>query len=103
MQDKELHQTILGLTTPWQVADFELDVNGGEIRVSVEHPRGVKFECTECDCSLPCFDNGEERRCLACYSKSFGCFHIVVSSGGLLVTESIGIPGRQRSDCDGET
>ena len=26
MQDKELYQTILGLSTPWQVANVELDV-----------------------------------------------------------------------------
>ena len=37
MQDKELYQTILCLSTPWQVEDVELDVNQGEIRVSVEH------------------------------------------------------------------
>ena len=41
MQDKELYQTILGLDTPWQVADVELDLKEGEIRVSVEHPLGV--------------------------------------------------------------
>lgn len=62
MQDKELYQTILCLDTPWQVADVELDLKEGEIRVSVEHPRGVKFDCPECGCSLACFDHGEERR-----------------------------------------
>jgi len=62
MQDKELYQTILGLDTPWQVADVELDLKEGEIRVTVEHPRGVKFDCPECGCSLACFDHGEERR-----------------------------------------
>ena len=62
MQDKELYQTILGLDTPWQVADVDLDLKEGEIRVSVEHPRGVKFDCPECGCSLACFDHGEERR-----------------------------------------
>ena len=47
MQDKELYQTIRGLSTAWQVADVELDVGQDEIRVSVEHPRGVKFCCPE--------------------------------------------------------
>ena len=45
MQDKELYQTILCLDTPCQVADVDLDLKEGEIRVSVEHPRGVKFAC----------------------------------------------------------
>jgi len=62
MQDKELYQTILCLDTPWQVADVDLDLKDGEIRVSVVHPRGVKFDCPECGCSLACFDHGEERR-----------------------------------------
>ena len=62
MQDKELYRTILCLDTAWQVADVDLDLKDGEIRVSVEHPRGIKFACPECGCSLACFDHGEERR-----------------------------------------
>ena len=45
MLDKELYQTVLCLDTPWQVADVDLDLKESEIRVSVEHPRGVKFAC----------------------------------------------------------
>lgn len=52
MQDKELYQTIRGLDAPWEIADAEMDANDGEIRVLVEHPQGVKFDCPERGCSL---------------------------------------------------
>ncbi len=40
MQDKELYQQILGLTSPWTVSEVKLDMPSQEIRVRVEHPRG---------------------------------------------------------------
>lgn len=62
MQDKELYQQILGLNSPWSVRDVELDHDHSEIRVSVEHPRGAKFCCPDCQTSLACHDHTEERR-----------------------------------------
>jgi transposase len=53
VQDKELYQQILGLVSPWTVASVELDHQAQEIRVQVEHPRGAKFRCSECDCECP--------------------------------------------------
>jgi hypothetical protein len=47
MQDKELHQHILGLTSPWTVRDVNLDTENQEIRIQVDHPRGTKFCCLE--------------------------------------------------------
>ena len=62
MQDKELYQQILGLSSPWTVSDVQLDHDSQEIRVRVEHPRGAKFCCPECSAELPCHDHAAERR-----------------------------------------
>ena len=62
MQDKDLYQQILGLDSPWTVSDVELDHEQHEIRVHVNHPRGAKFCCPECQRELPCHDHAEERR-----------------------------------------
>ncbi len=97
MQDKELYQTILGLSTPWQVENVELDVIQGEIRVSVEHPRSVKFGCPECACSLPCFDHGEERRWRhlnSCQFKTIRC-----TPGWVLLGPSIVLLGPSIHAC----
>ncbi len=38
MQDKELYQQILGLSSPWQVTSVELEKASQEIRVGDDHP-----------------------------------------------------------------
>src|SRR5690606_29082048 len=62
MQDRELYQQILGLQSPWSVSGVELDAEAGEVRVRVEHPRGAKFSCPDCDRELACHDYAAERR-----------------------------------------
>ncbi len=62
MQDKELYQHVLGLCFPWTVANVALDIEAQEIVVSVEHPRGTKFCCPDCQLELPCHGHAEERR-----------------------------------------
>jgi len=62
VQDKELYQQILGLSSPWAVADVQLDLEAQEIRVRVEHPRGAKFRCCECESECPIHDHADERR-----------------------------------------
>ena len=62
MQDKELYQHILGLTSPWTVRNVNLDTENQEIRIQVDHPRGTKFCCPECQQELSCYDHGEERQ-----------------------------------------
>lgn len=62
MQDKELYQHILGLSSPWFVESVELNTEAQEIVVAVEHPRGTKFCCPECTRELPCYDHAEKRR-----------------------------------------
>jgi hypothetical protein len=43
MQDKELHQHILRLTSPWAVSSVELDIPAEEIQVSVEHTDAINY------------------------------------------------------------
>jgi transposase len=62
MQDTELYQQILGLESPWTVAGVELDAVNQQIDVRVDHPKGTKFCCPECETSLPCYDHAAERQ-----------------------------------------
>jgi len=41
MRDKELYTQILGIRSPWKVADVELSVEDGEIKVIVEQKANV--------------------------------------------------------------
>ena len=61
MLDKELYQQILGIGAPWHVSEVDLDASSQEVRIRVDHPRGTKFQCPECQTDLPCHDHGEER------------------------------------------
>lgn len=62
MQDRELYQQLLCLDSPWTVSQVELRLEDQEILVHVEHPRGTKFRCPECERELACYDHAEERR-----------------------------------------
>ncbi len=78
MQDKELFQVILGLDSPWTVAEVELDTDAGEDLCDVDHPRGTKFCCPDVT-ALPCYDHTDERRWRhldSCHTRRFswlGC------------------------------
>lgn len=62
MEDRELYQHILGIESPWSVSEVEFHTFSEEIRVHVEHPRGAKSCCPECERELPCYDHAETRR-----------------------------------------
>ena len=62
MRDTELYQHLLGLVVPWEVSRVELSVDGGQVDVWAEHPRGTRFACPECGLELSVYDHGEERR-----------------------------------------
>lgn len=62
MQDKELYQYILGLKSPWSVAEVRLDVEHQRIDVRVSHPEGTRFGCPECGAVLACYDHAPERQ-----------------------------------------
>ena len=61
MRDTELYQHLLGVVAPWTVRTVELSVQDGRVDVWVEHPRGTRFVCPECERELSVYDHCEER------------------------------------------
>ncbi len=61
MRDTELYRQVLGLESPWGVSRVELSTEGGRVDVWVNHPRGTRWACPECEQVLPTYDHGEER------------------------------------------
>jgi transposase len=61
MRDTELYRQVLGLESPWEVDRVELSTEGGRVDVWVNHPRGTRWACPECEQVLPTYDHGEER------------------------------------------
>jgi transposase len=61
MQEKEFYQQILGLTSPWFVAEVKLDTENQDVDVYVEHPAATKFCCPECQQELACYDHTSPR------------------------------------------
>ena len=62
MQDTELYQHILGLSSPWSVSSVQLDVEAQQIDVQVSHPEGTRFCCPECERELSCYDHAPPRQ-----------------------------------------
>lgn len=61
MRDKDLYAQILGIKSPWQVADVELDVSKGEVTVQVEQEAGAKSCCPSCGKESPGYDSRRRR------------------------------------------
>jgi len=61
MRDKDLYAQILGIKSPWQVADVELDVSKGEVTVQVEQEAGAKSCCPSCGKESPGYDARRRR------------------------------------------
>lgn len=56
MRDKDLYAQILGLRSPWQVTDVELNVAAGEVKVYVEYEAGTEHVCPGCGSASPGYD-----------------------------------------------
>jgi len=56
MRDKELYTQILGIQTPWEVSDIELDIKAGEVKVYVQQKPGTKQKCPKCGVSCAGYD-----------------------------------------------
>jgi len=61
MRDKDLYAQILGIKSPWQVADVELSVSNGEVTVQVEQAAGAKSCCPSCGKESPGYDSRRRR------------------------------------------
>jgi transposase len=56
MRDKDLYTQIMGIRSPWQVADVELSVTVGEVTVFVEQEPGAELVCPTCGVPSPGYD-----------------------------------------------
>ena len=56
MRDKDLYAQILGLRSPWQVTDVELNMAAGEVKVYVEYEAGAEQLCPTCGTASPGYD-----------------------------------------------
>jgi len=64
MQDRQLYEQILGITSPWFVERVELElenVEEGEVRVQLAHHEGTLWPCAECGRECPLHDHLPER------------------------------------------
>ena len=61
MQDIELYQQVLGLSSPWKVSGVKLDPAAQSIVVDVAHAGGTRWRCPQCERELATYDHCEER------------------------------------------
>jgi transposase len=60
MQDRELYQQILGIRSPWRVAEVKLEFTEGRVLIRVEHAPGERWPCPTC--GEPCAMHDHRRR-----------------------------------------
>lgn len=61
MRETELYQKLLGLESPWFVAEVKVDASSQKIDVFVEHPQGTSFACPQCGKSCSVYDHSPTR------------------------------------------
>jgi transposase len=61
MRDKDLYAQILGVKSPWQVTDVELELSAGEVRVFVEPEPGAKLVCPICGAACAGYDKRQRQ------------------------------------------
>ena len=61
MNDVQLYQAILGITSPWHVEEVKLALDEGQVDVHVAHGKGERFDCPECGRSCAVYDHAPER------------------------------------------
>ncbi len=60
MRDRELYQKILGIESPWEVVDVELDMAAGEVRVHVANGE-ARLACPRCTQRCSRYDTRRRR------------------------------------------
>lgn len=61
MEDRELYQTILGLSAPWSVERVQLKEEERAVEVWVGPAAGTTWRCPECEAPVPGYDQVERR------------------------------------------
>jgi transposase len=59
MRDRDLYAQIPGIRSPWRVADVELALGSGQVKVHVEVEVGTQLMCPRCGEAGP----GYDKRC----------------------------------------
>ena len=62
MQDRQVFEQILGISSPWFVSEVELALEQGEVRVTLEHRADATWCCPECGAACPLHDHQPARR-----------------------------------------
>ena len=57
MRDRELYRKLLGIESPWTVADVDVRMDAGEVEVSIERGSAAKLRCPECNKTCPGYDS----------------------------------------------
>lgn len=61
MRDTELYGHLLGLVSPWTVAQVKLCVQKMRVDVWVEHDAGLRWQCAQCSYTGSLHDHSDER------------------------------------------
>ena len=61
VQDSQLYQQILGITSPWRVERVELRLKEGEVHVYLGHEPQTPWTCPECQAECLLYDHDSER------------------------------------------
>ncbi len=61
MENKELYQCLLGLSSPWMVSRGDLDTAKQRVGGHVGHPKGARFGCPEYGRELTVCDHAAPR------------------------------------------
>jgi transposase len=61
MNDQELYAKILGVSTPWMVADVDLDLSNHQVNILVEPESDAMFACLACGKSCSRYDSRERK------------------------------------------
>ncbi|NKC16169.1 MAG: hypothetical protein GKR94_29380 [Gammaproteobacteria bacterium] len=61
MTEHQFLEAVLSLVAPWGVHHVDVDEEAKEVHVWLEHQKGTKWKCPDCDQELPCYDHGRER------------------------------------------
>lgn len=61
MRDKDLYAQILGIATPWSVAEVELDIKASEVVVHLALDPSYTLACPTCGESAPGYDSRKRR------------------------------------------
>lgn len=61
MKDTDLYAQILGIRSPWKVAEVKLTLAAGEVSIFVEHDPSIALSCPKCGVASPGYDKRQRK------------------------------------------